>query len=115
MFGLEILRSWIPEIYLFPISIIPIVFFSLLTAKFSSDLKIKSGDIKGSLNVELGTDYKEKVVLNSVNLRMPAENIQNFANTMGADIGGNISTSNLSLEIERTKIKTVSGTVRLPD
>jgi len=87
--------------------------FSLLTATLSSDLKIKSGDIKGTLNIEVGTDYQEKVNLNNINLRMPASLIQNFTNTMGAEIGGNVSTNSLNLSLEKQKVKNVSGVARL--
>ena len=87
-------------------------FLALMTATLSTDLNIKSGDIKGRLSIEAGTDYQEKIVFEKVNLRMPAEMIAEFVNTLGAKINGNISTTNISALIERQNVSAVNGTGR---
>lgn len=84
---------------------------ALLTAKLSVDLDIPRGDILGSLNLALDSDYKNSLMLNDVELELNAQQFQKYLPVRGVEIQGDIETSGLMLRTENKKPAQMSGQV----
>ncbi|WP_196139292.1 type II secretion system protein N [Aliikangiella sp. G2MR2-5] len=84
----------------------------LFWAMFSVDLDISKGDIKGSLTFSADQNFQISHSVNNANIRFDAKLLENFVNTMGAKIGGNVSTSELDITIDKGKPSFLEGVTR---
>lgn len=80
----------------------------LLMFSPSVDLEINRGDVRGDLQVSLA-DFKEYLEINNANIELAADNLSSQIPVRGVELGGDISSQDLSLITEQKKLSFVEG------